>query len=281
MKIPNVGYHLARAEGRAIRALYAAALLRIVARAANISRSVSFDVCSYSGEATLPEQIASIRSFLRYAGRPRRFTVYSDGSHSARSMQLLRNVDSCVEVTNIPQPQLAGPTDATRSYLETHPTGRQLALMMSLPVEQPTFYIDSDVLFFPGAAGIESQLIGTNAPALFLPDCRLSADERVFHTSDERADPVNTGMVFFRHKLDWSRALDRLLELNAAPNFFTNQTLTHLVMHANRAAPLDSEKFVLQLDDQFLYRDLHAQPEIVARHYVNPVRHKFWTALLR
>ena len=57
--------------------------------------------------------------------------------------------------------------------------------------------------------------------------------------------------------------------------------MTHLTMHANGARALDSQKFVLQLDDQFVYRDRYASREIVLRHYVNPVRHKFWTALWR
>jgi hypothetical protein len=35
-------------------------------------------------------------------------------------------------------------------------------------------------------------------------------------------------------------------------------------------------KFVLQLDDQFQLADRYASKSIVLRHYVNPVRHKFW-----
>ncbi|MBA2744409.1 MAG: hypothetical protein H0U43_08930 [Chthoniobacterales bacterium] len=50
-------------------------------------------------------------------------------------------------------------------------------------------------------------------------------------------------------------------------------------MHANDAEPLDPERFVLQLDDQFVFRDRHAKSSLVLRHYVNPVRHKFWTTL--
>jgi hypothetical protein len=52
-------------------------------------------------------------------------------------------------------------------------------------------------------------------------------------------------------------------------------------MHANGAKPLDPQRFVLQRDDQFIYRDRHLGPPLALRHYVNPVRHKFWTALAR
>jgi hypothetical protein len=52
-------------------------------------------------------------------------------------------------------------------------------------------------------------------------------------------------------------------------------------MHANAARPFDPQRFILQADDEFIYRDLHGGPSIAIRHYVNPVRHKFWTSLAR
>ncbi|HEV3409949.1 MAG TPA: hypothetical protein VG095_06630, partial [Chthoniobacterales bacterium] len=160
-------------------------------------------------------------------------------------------------------------------YFVTHPTGKQLALTMSLPQDAAALYVDSDVLFFPGAAELES--LGGNTR--YLADCRLSADERLFRDEKEKAQPANTGVLFLSEKLDWSVGVERLLALEGAPNFFTNQTVTHLVMHAHGAAPFDPRKFVLQLDDQFVYSDKYAAPDIVLRHYVNPVRHKFWMTL--
>lgn len=280
MRVPNFGYHFARRKARAVRAAYAAALRTIVPRPVTTTRTLSFDVCSYSGRAMLPEQVASIRSFLRHAGRPHRFVVFSDGTHSEKDIELLHAVAPFVEVRKVPS--TAAPGDRMRAYLEHHPTGRQLALMMALPLPAATLYVDSDVLFFPGAKDIELVLAAApNAPALYLRDCQLAADERVFRYAGERANPVNTGIIYFRRQLDWSIAAARFAELNGEPTFHTNQTLTHLVMHANGAAPLDPTKFVLQLDDQFIRRDLYARPDIVARHYVNPVRHKFWVALLQ
>ena len=52
-------------------------------------------------------------------------------------------------------------------------------------------------------------------------------------------------------------------------------------MHAIGARPLDPAKYVLQLDDQFVYRDFYADKTLAMRHYVNPVRHKFWTHFSR
>ena len=94
----------------------------------------------------------------------------------------------------------------------------------------------------------------------------------------ESESPVNCGFLFLFQAMDWSLCLARFQELDGEPDFFTNQTLIHLVMHANGAQSLDPERYVLRLDDQFVYRDDYASPAIVLRHYVNPVRHKFWNA---
>jgi hypothetical protein len=280
--MPNYGYHLARAEGAWFRRFYRARLSAIVRQSIPATATLPFEVFSYSGENMLPEQIASIRSLLRFAGRPGRFTVVSDGSHSGRGLELLRRLDPsvCVSPASDWVPPQALPPAAS-SYLATHPTGKQLALIMSLPRNGPTLYIDSDVLFFPAARALSSLPGQSNAPALYLADCRLSADERLYRTETEQQNPVNTGVLFLTRTIDWSKSIDRFLELEDAPNFFTNQTMTHLAMAAAGAEALDPAKFVLQLDDQFEFFDRYASRDLVLRHYVNPVRHKFWTTLAR
>jgi hypothetical protein len=280
--MPNFGYHLARVKGARFRRLYDARLEKIIQRLITTAATLPYEVFSYSGEEMLPEQIASIRSLLRFAGRPKQFTVVSDGTHSERSLELLRHLDPCIRVSAAGdwQSQDNIPPAAT-SYFANHPTGKQLALIMSLPRNGPALYIDSDVLFFPGARTLPSLLERNDAPAFYLADCRLSADERLYRSEDEKRNPVNTGVLFLSRKIDWSESIARLLELEGEPNFFTNQTMTHLAMIAADALPLDPSKFVLQLDDQFQFADRYAGPDLVLRHYVNPVRHKFWATLGR
>src|SRR5690242_1924380 len=95
---PNVPYHSARLQAKIARGLYRAALPMIVRRQVTAPRELALDVFAYSGENTLPEQVASIRSFLTYAGRPKRFTIVSDGSYTAKTADLLEKVDQCVRV---------------------------------------------------------------------------------------------------------------------------------------------------------------------------------------
>jgi hypothetical protein len=277
----NYGYHLARAKGNVVRTTYRALLPSIARRPFSKRPQVPFNVFAYSGESALPEQVASIRSFLRHVGRPKRFTIVSDGTLSARSSDILKSLDPAISVSGSEQ-WLPGDLPARiYPYLTTHPTGKQLALIMSLPIDGPTLYIDSDVLFFAGAIDLVRLAQNSVAPAFYLADCRLSADERLFRSAAEQTHPVNTGVLLLFEKLDWSLGIRRFLELPGLPNFFTNQTMTHLTMHTSGASPLDDKKYVLQLDDQFVYPDRYACRDLALRHYVNPVRHKFWTTLVR
>lgn len=279
--MPDFGYHFARVQAAVIRFLYRLFLPALVRRRAfpRTETPLPLEIFSYSNEAMLPEQVASIRSFIRHAGRPKQFTVTSDGTHSKRSMELLRRVDPCVRVVQASHSRAQIP-EAMRPYLSSHSTGRQLALMMSLPGTDPALYVDADVLFFAGAAELSDLLRESSVPAHFLRDCQLAADDRLFRSKEERSDPVNTGFLLLYQPLDWSLGIKRFLELEGAPNFFTNQTITHLTMHANAAEPLDSKRFILELTDQCEYRDRYASAEAAMRHYVNPVRHKFWNSLL-
>jgi len=275
----NLGYHLARARGTAVRHLYRQLLPSIVRRPIKPPGAVPFEVFAYSGEAALPEQVASIRSFLNHAGRPQRFTVVSDGTYTARSIDLLRRIDDSVAVADSSHWRPEGLPADMYPYIVSHPTGKQLALIMSLPVDRPVLYVDSDVLFFEGARDIASVAAARDVVAFYQLDCQFSGDERLLRGPIEKETPVNTGVLMLFRKLDWSGSVERFLQLSAAPTFFTNQTMTHLTMHANGARPFDPAKFVLQLDDQFVFADRYAGPAACLRHYVNPVRHKFWTSL--
>ena len=277
----NVPYHSARLEGKITRALYRAALPTIVSRPVRVERDLPFEVFSYSGESALPEQVASIRSFLINAGRPRQFTVVSDGSHSDASAELLRKIDNCVRFQPNAPPLPSGLSENVQSRLTVHFTGKQLALIISLPTSGPALYTDADILFFPEARCLADLSQTKSVSALYLADGEMGADERLLRDPIEKENPVNMGFIFLFQKLDWSLGLERLRTLTGDPIFFTTQTVVHLCMHANHAQPFDPRKFVVQRDDEFVYRDRHVGPSIAMRHYVTPVRHKFWTPLAR
>lgn len=275
----NYGYHFARLDGRVRRKIYRSFLPRIVGRTIRQPGSIPLDVFSFSGEEALPEQVRSIRSFLRYVGHPRSWTVVSDGSYSKRSIALLEEIDPAVTIQSGATGLPFDLPEKILRYVSDFPMGKQLGLIMSLPRDGPALYLDADILFFPGAADIIETLSMTKAPALYLKDCLdYSVDPRVLRDPSECAHPVNCGLLMLLRPLDWSLGIRRLLELDGEPDFFTTQTIVQLVMQANGASPFDEEKYVLQLDDQFAYADFYAGSGVALRHYVNPVRHKFWIA---
>jgi lipopolysaccharide biosynthesis glycosyltransferase len=191
---------------------------------------------------------------------------------------LLEHIDPTVSVRSPSEPPAHLPAKF-RQYITRHPTGKQLGLIMSLPTNGPALYIDSDVLFFSSAADLLARAAEQRVSACYLADCQFSGDVRLLRNAKEQEEPVNTGVLLLFEKLDWSDAIQRFSELEGEPSFFTNQTITHLAMHRNGASPFDRAKYVLQLDDQFVYRDRYAGRALALRHYVNPVRHKFWTNL--
>src|SRR5947199_8742081 len=102
----NYGYHLARAHARLVQGAYEQFLPLIIGHKIRCARQMPVDVFAYSGERRLAEQVASIRSFLKNAGQPNRFVVVSDGTHSSKSMDLVRRIDDCVSVDPVAAPDV-------------------------------------------------------------------------------------------------------------------------------------------------------------------------------
>lgn len=237
-----------------------------------------YEVFSFSGANEFPEQLLSVRSLLRFAGRPATYTIVSDGSHDSEQVAALRDVDSCIDVVDWREFVKQSLPKAVSRYAEQHPLGKKLAVQLSLP-DVPLLYSDSDVLFFPGARRLRKLAPPTKAPMLFLVDYKAALDQRLLRGEEASFAPLNSGFYVLTGKLGWEDALGRLEKLEGQPTFFTEQTLVHLAAHWSGAQPLPSTLFLLTDIDRFAFRDRFSHYEAVLRHCVSPVRHKFWTAL--
>jgi len=275
----NIGYHTARLRGHLTRSLYRSALAQIVQRPISQTQAVPATVYALSCERDLPEQVASIRSFLRYVGIPDQFIVISDGSYTPQSCQWLCQIHPCVTVVPITELIRSDLPPAVYTYAAQQAMGKKLAALLSIPINGPTLYTDSDILFFPGATDLAGAILSTDQDCRYLPDCTNKFDQRVIYNPSENLNPINAGFILFKHKLDWDFALERLTTLNKLNNYFTEQTLVHLTLHHNQAIPLDPQLYVLSIEDQFIYPDRFANQKIAIRHYVNNVRHKFWFSI--
>ncbi len=278
----NIGYHSAKLQGQIHRFVYTKAINNIVNFPLSQHRKVNINIYAFSCQRDLAIQVANIRSFIRYVGIPNKFTVISDGSYSSNSSNILRQINSCVDVVewqdlvvgDIPKPisnyALNYPHRAIMAFW------RRLAVLTSIPIEQPTIYTDADILFFPGAEEIVNLCESDDISSWYLPDCLPSLDERIILHNHEKLNPVNAGFFLLKQQINWEEPLARVAKLVDLPVYFTEQTVVHLAMHNNQAKPLDKDKFILSVDDQFKYLDNFNQQKIALRHYVNDVRHKFW-----
>ncbi len=254
---------LARLAGGSVRRAYRAALPALARRPVAAPRVLPCEVVAFSSLADLPEQVASIRSFLRHAGRPASFRVCSDGTHTRAAARVLAALDPCVQV--VPAPP------------GSDPMLRKLALESSLGA-RPAVYADADVLFGPGAAELAGLLAARDAPAWFLQDCEPYLDRRVVTPAEAALAPVNGGFQVLLEPLDWADALGRL---PADPVFHTEQTLLHVAMHRSGARALDPARYVVSMDDFRAWGDAHAGRPLALRHFTTPVRHKLWQAVAR
>ncbi|MUG96400.1 hypothetical protein F7734_30265 [Scytonema sp. UIC 10036] len=272
----NVGYHSARVQGQVLRSLYKAVLGPLVNSSIQQTRTVPVNVYALSCERDLPEQVVSIRSFIRHVGIPNTFTVISDGSYTDASCDLLRRIHPCVKLVNLQEFIRPDLPECVTHYAQLHPMGKKLSALMSIPVNGATIYTDSDILFFPGGIDLVNLVNSGDRYNYYLPDCSNSLDKRIIYEDSEKLNPINAGFILLKQELDWSFAIERLTALREPPGYFTEQTVVHLTIHRNHGKPLCTKRYVLNVEDQFIYPDTFASNDIALRHYVRDVRHKFW-----
>jgi hypothetical protein len=266
-------------EALAIRDDYEHHLSEIAASGIETGPPMELQVFCLSAQERLAEQVACLRSFLAHVGVPDQFTVVSDGSHTRHGRDLLRAIHPSVTVEN--WRRFAGRSPrVVRDYARIDWRGQKVALLVAISCDQRVLYTDDDVLFF--AAARELHDLTAERELRYLRDCdgpRPFLDPRMLRDPSEARNGVNSGFLFLGAPLDWEPALRRLESLSRRPHGFSGQTLVHLAMHGSGARPLDRARYVVADDDRTRLEDPHIGPDTVLRHYVGPVRHKFWLAL--
>jgi hypothetical protein len=275
----RLSYHLARYQACATRAAYRHALPRIVRRGVRPNGEIPVHVVAFSSASDLPEQVASLRSFLRFVGRPLSITVTSDGSHDERERALLRCVDAGVSVVRYDQYARSDLPEPVLRYANAHPMGKKLMVIASLrPV--PTLYIDSDVLFFPGAGEPRVREILSAHRTMYLQQGWSVGYDRIVLPEAE-GEAVNAGFLIVSEPLDWSPAFARMPSEPTSGDLYLEQTLVHIAMRSAGATPLPPRGWAVHGRDHFRYRDSEDLRGTVLRHYVSMTRYKFWLALSR
>jgi len=275
------GYHLAQRRARLRSQKWAARLERLESVNGDASaRRLPIQVVCMLGRKAMAEATVTVRSLLLHAGRPDALTLVSDGSLTADDRTTLERAlapGRVVDLEDIIADDLPRPV---ADRLEDHWMVRKQAVLMSLPRDRPALFIDSDVVFFPGAVSLASDLAKLGDRPAFMADINPSLDSNLLRGGDPLDPPLNSGFLYQPRSLDWSLAVDRFAALPLDGRLaFTDQTMSHLTFHAAGAAALDPGRYVLKIDDQFRFADRYAnRPSVVCRHYVGTIRHKMWLA---
>ena len=273
---------LAKRAG-AIRRLYAEGLDGIVQSPLEATHRRDLTVYTFSCEAHVPEQVASLRSLIRHLGLPRRVVVVSDGTHTPDSARLIERIDPTLSVVDYRDVIRNDLPPAIKRFIEHNRIGAKLAMEWSIDIDGPTMYSDADVLFFPRIAQLPEALEGDGRPRYLQDFDTRFLDPRLLD-DEERIPPTNSGLQLLVRRLDWDSALERFEAAvdpaSLVPERYgnTEQTVVHLAMRASGGTPLPRDRYVLQVDDEHDWRDRYGGPQIALRHYCfsNAVQRKLW-----
>ena len=256
----------------------------------NCQKKVEIEVASFSSSNDYSEQVLSILSFMRYVGKPILWTIYSDGSHTAKQKeQLTKDIDFVIiksidwnEVKSLENhccEELRPYHNYILDYANNHAFGKRLFYYLNHTINHPTLFIDSDILFYK-KANIFDILINEKpiSNGWFMPDIGWGClDSRYIATHQEQTYQVNAGLMFVLKKIDnYKKSLDFYKVLNLKYEYFSEQTIINILLKENCFMPLTPKIFILDAGDQFDYSYLYNPKQIAVRHYTGPVRHKMW-----
>ena len=251
-------------------------------------KSVDMDAASFSSSRDFEEQVLSILSFVRNVGAPVRWTIYSDGSHTAEQADRLRQVlpfvhivkhnldDAAALKANFKQVALPWFNEILE-YAREQPMGKKLLFYINHRIQRTTVFTDSDVLFYPKAEVLISQL-DDNKNGYFLPDSGWGAlDSRYRQKTAPQMYQVNAGFFIAKKEFDFVQVGMGLMDLyDHTYEYFSEQTIFHVLLNVNGYTPLDPRVFILDSGDQFDFSNLYHKSEMAVRHFTGPVRHKMW-----
>lgn len=282
------------AKGKVNRGRFArkaAADLSLLVSQVSKRKTIEMEVASFSSCNDFHEQLLSVLSFIRYVGRPIKWTIYSDGSHKQTQIDLLENnfdflkVDKGLNWSEIEslkglcKEELEPYENYLIDYAKKFPLGKKLFYYLNHSIEIPTLFIDSDILFYEHANVLK--LILTEKPAAngwYMPDVSWGClDSRYKAVNTEQIYQVNSGFIFansaFKHIKE---SLEFFKTYNFIYEYFSEQTVYHHLLKNNSYMPLTPKTFILDSGDQFDFSYLFTPKQMAVRHYTGPVRHKMW-----
>jgi hypothetical protein len=256
----------------------------------NQKKTIAMEVVSFSSKNDFPEQLLSILSFVKYVGLPLRWTIYSDGSHTEAQIKLVDTHFDYVAIKSVDWDTLTSIEELccdelkpyhkyVLDYAHNHAFGKRLFYYLNHPLNQPTLFIDSDILFYEKANSFE--ILINEIPRFngwYMPDIVWGClDSRYKCTHSEQMYQVNAGLMFVLNKFNnYNKGLDFYKVLESKYEYFSEQTIINILLKDNSFMPLPPKTFILDAGDQFDFLYMYQPKQMAVRHYTGPVRHKMW-----
>lgn len=262
--------------------------LKKLATLVNNDKYIDLHVVAFSSLKDYEEQILSILSFVKYVGQPASWIIYSDGSHTEREIEGIHEVfsfakiikkdigENYLDINNV-KLALQPFQKELLHFADNFVMGKKLFFYLNYPITKPTLFLDSDVLFYKKASMLKS-ILHQSTPGWYLPDATWGClDSRYKDKVKEEVDQLNFGFTLINKELpDLSEGMMFLKELNSTYEYFSEQTIMHIISKSNNFKPLNSQDFVVDSGDQFDFAYLYTPKNLAIRHYTGPVRHKMW-----
>lgn len=235
----------------------------------------SIEIISMSGDSQFLDQLFCITSFLNCVGKPGKWTIYSDGSHTEYQKGVFNSLDFVEFIQN---PQLSN--RIPRSFTEKYPFLKRLEYYSAHQRKfKTTIFCDSDILFFDLFNKRISVLIEGN---WYLPDEDFVYFDKEYLALDKPfMFSVNAGFFILDQfkESNWDIAFDYItsrIKNSLTIGHWTEQTAIHqMIQSAGNFYPLDPRIFVLNGNDSFLIKCIDPA-KMAIRHFVGPIRHKMW-----
>jgi hypothetical protein len=270
MKIPGKGRilkYLNRTKSEKLKNLLWKSRFKLINQDYHGISTVEVSLVSFSGKGGLLDQILSISSFINSVGIPIKWSIYSDGSHNADEISLLKTWEFVkIEVLNKNVKWQLNKFHAFSNYL----------------VDSTTLFLDSDILFFKPFKEYLPYFKNSN---WILPENKYaqSLDDGYLNFSFQYLTSINRGFFILNKNIDWSSGKSYLEEKKNKNNIshFTEQTAINIIFEKeSNMKILDPRYFLLTTSDHFKIV-LDESSKIAMRHYVGLIRHKMYLSFMK
>ena len=170
---------------------------------------------------------------------------------------------------------------ALSEFIERHPLGRKLGLILLGQQKGTIFYCDSDVLAFHEPLELIDAL-HTPGASRYMHEIHEGAfDDEILQAAAARGlsprPGLNSGLALLAHNaFDLNRVEELLAGRPVSSSWFTEQTLLAVLMPPDAVA-LPSDRYVVSNARQFYWEADIDYEKIVARHFTGPTRHVMYS----